>query len=84
MATRVGFEKSLIVTTHESNLLSNKLLRKDEIWFVAKTAEGSSLYSLEDYKVKFDENIMRDYLLGRFKGVPSLGDRDMVELKLNK
>jgi hypothetical protein len=58
-------------------------LRKDEIWFVTKTTEGSSLYSLEDYKVKFDENIMRDYLLGRFKGVPSLGDRDMVELNLN-
>jgi len=83
LSNAANVNSQLIVTTHESNLLSNKLLRKDEIWFVAKTAEGSSLYSLEDYKVKFDENIMRDYLLGRFKGVPSLGDRDMVELKLN-
>ena len=63
----------LIVTTHESNLMTRKLLRKDEIWFVTKDKDGSHLYSLDEYNVKFDEHVMKDYLLGRYKGIPNLG-----------
>lgn len=64
----------LIVSTHESSLLTQKLLRKDEIWFVVKDTHGvSALHSLEDYKIRFDKEIRKDYLMGRFKGVPRLG-----------
>lgn len=70
----------LIVSTHESTLMTRKLLRKDEIWFVAKDRDGSHLYSLEEYDVRFDENIMKDYLLGRYKGIPNLGNRDDLHL----
>lgn len=67
----------LIVTTHESVLLTSKLLRKDEIWFAVKSKEGASrLYSLQDYTDKFDDNVRRDYLLGRYRGVPNIGDKD--------
>ena len=73
----------LIASTHESSLLTQKLFRKDEIWFAVKNADGSSrLYSLEDYNVRFDKEIRKDYLLGRYKAIPRLGSRDkLVSLK---
>ena len=81
-----NINSQLIVSTHESSLLTQKLLRKDEIWFVVKDRKGaSSIHSLEDYNVRFDKEIRKDYLLGRFRGVPSLGDRDKLDsLILNK
>lgn len=69
----------LIVSSHEATLLTQKLLRKDEIWFAVKNKEGATkLHSLEDYNVRFDKEIMKDYLLGRFKGVPKLGNRNQL------
>jgi len=77
-----GVTSQLIISTHESSLLTQKLLRKDEIWFAVKDEEGASqLHSLEDYNVRFDKEIRKDYLLGRFKGVPRLRSRyDLTEL----
>lgn len=66
----------LVLASHESSLLTQKLLRRDEIWFVVKSKEGESqLYSLEEYDIRFDKKVRKDYLLGRFKAVPQLGDR---------
>lgn len=63
----------LIVTTHESNLLNLDVLRRDEIWFVQKNSRGqSALYSLEEFKARFDKDIRKGYLVGRFGGVPVL------------
>ena len=71
----------LIVSSHEATLLNQKLLRKDEIWFAVKDKEGSTkLHSLEDYNVRFDKEIMKDYLLGRFKGVPKFGNRNLLSI----
>ncbi len=71
----------IIVASHEATLLTQKLLRKDEIWFAVKNKTGAtSLHSLEDYNVRFDKEIMKDYLLGRFKGVPRLGNRSNLTI----
>lgn len=60
-----------IVTTHESSLLDLKILRRDEIWFVEKNYEGASkLYSLEEFKPRFDKELRRAYLQGRFGAIP--------------
>lgn len=68
-----NISSQLIVTTHESNLLNQDLVRKDEIWFVEKNKEGaSSLYSLEEFQPRFDKNLRRGYLSGRFGAVPML------------
>lgn len=76
----------IIATSHEATLFTQKLLRKDEIWFAVKNKEGAThLSSLEDYNVRFDKEIMKDYLLGRFKGIPKLGNRDQLTvLSINK
>ncbi len=71
----------IIVTSHEATLLTQKLLRKDEIWFAVKNKTGDTcLHSLEDYNIRFDKEIMKDYLLGRYKGVPKLGNRNNLTI----
>ncbi len=68
-----------IVASHESTLLTQKLLRKDEIWFAVKDKQGAShLHSLEDYNIRFDKEVRKDYLLGRYKGIPKLGNRNKL------
>jgi len=64
-------EDQLIATTHESNILDNKLLRRDEIWFVQKEDDQSSiLYSLNDYNERFDKDLRKAYLSGTYGAVP--------------
>lgn len=69
----------MIVTTHEAELLDNDLLRRDEIWFVQKEWDASSrLYSLNDYTTRFDTDIHKAYLAGRFGAIP------LIMKKFNK
>lgn len=64
----------LIISTHEDRLLDLSLLRRDEIWFTKKDYRGNSiLYSLEEYKERFDKNILNAYLDGRYGGIPEIG-----------
>lgn len=64
-------ESQLLITTHESSLLNLKKFRKDEIWFVEKDKSGQSLFfSLEDFQPRFDKEIRKAYLLGRFGATP--------------
>lgn len=68
----------LIVTTHEASLLDIELLRRDEIWFVEKNADGeSTVYSLEEYKPRHDKDIRKGYLKGRYGAIPFLNDLDL-------
>lgn len=65
----------IIFTTHESTLLDLDYFRQDEIWFAEKEESGeSSIYSLVDFKPRFDKNIKKSYLQGRFGAIPFLGD----------
>jgi len=75
----------LILASHESSLLTQKLLRKDEIWFVVKNNDGvSQLHTLEEYNIRFDKEIRKDYLLGRFKAVPRIGNRNSLTVLPNQ
>ena len=61
----------LIVTTHESQLMDLKLLRRDEICFVDKSLDGySTIHSLDEYNVRFDKIIITEYLKGSYGAVP--------------
>lgn len=65
----------LILTTHESCLLDLALFRRDEIWFLEKTKSGASTaYSLEEYTPRYDKDIRKGYLLGRFGAIPIMHD----------
>ena len=70
---RSDTQMQLICTTHESNLLSTALIRKDEIWFVEKDKKGEShLSSLCEYKPR--ENVQKGYLNGRYGAIPFFGE----------
>ena len=61
----------LIVTTHESQLMDLKLLRKDEINFINKSESGrSSIESLEKYDDRFDKKIINEYFMGKYGAIP--------------
>lgn len=65
----------LIFTTHESHLLDNELLRRDEIWFTEKRGDGSTeFYPLSNFNPRGDKVLERGYLEGRYGGIPFMGD----------
>ena len=67
----------LICTTHDLNLMDLRILRQDEIWFVEREKDHSSrIYSLSDYKQRFDKNILNDYLIGRYGAIPCFQDSE--------
>ncbi|HJC57987.1 MAG TPA: ATP-binding protein [Candidatus Eisenbergiella intestinipullorum] len=68
----------LIFTTHDTSLLNQEILRRDQIYFVDKKKEdgASSLYSLADFNIRNDANIQKAYLLGKFGAVPSIEELD--------
>lgn len=64
----------LIFTTHDTNLLSSGLFRRDQIWFVEKSRRGeSTLYSLAEYKARNDAAYEKNYIAGRYGAIPYLG-----------
>ena len=69
----------LVFNTHDTWQLSNNSLRRDEIWFTDKNTDGeSSLYSLAEFcsdqgpKIRKDEQYEKNYLLGKYRAIPSL------------
>ena len=66
----------LIFTTHNTHLLSLQKFRKDQIYFVNKTASGASdVYFLHDFKdVKDDIDLQKAYLQGQFDAIPYIED----------
>lgn len=69
----------LLFTTHDTNLLSSHLLRRDQIWFTEKDkAESTDLYSLmnivlpDGTKPRGDGNLERNYIKGRYGAIPYL------------
>jgi AAA15 family ATPase/GTPase len=61
----------LLFSTHDTNLLSIDVLRRDEIWFCEKASDGAtSVYPLTEIKTKNTDNIERGYIQGRFGAVP--------------
>lgn len=62
----------LIFNTHDTNLLSLNLFRRDQIWFTEKDYKkgATDLYPLDDFPVRKTENIQKGYLNGRYGAIP--------------
>ncbi len=68
----------LIFTSHQSELLSSELFRKDQIWFAEKTRSGQTdLFSLASFRgeksARSSEAFAKNYLAGRYGGVGDFG-----------
>lgn len=74
---RQGCKAQIIFTTHDTTILSQKILRRDQIWFMEKDEKNSTqLYPLSDFSPRDNEAIERGYLNGRYGGIPFLKDLD--------
>lgn len=62
----------IIFTTHDVNLMDTNLVRVDEIWAIDKNRQGESdIYSFAEYKEAYtDKNLRKNYLIGRYGGIP--------------
>ena len=73
-----------VFTTHDTNLLSAGIFRRDQIWFTEKDPKGATeFYALTDYKpggktVRNDEQIEKNYIAGKYGGIPYLGNFDTL------
>jgi hypothetical protein len=66
----------LVFATHDSNLMSPSLLRRDQIWFSEKSDKAATqLFSLSDIErtPRKREAFEKNYLSGRYGGVPNFG-----------
>ena len=64
----------LIATTHDTNLLHSKYLRRDQVWFTEKDSDGAThIYPLTDFRTRKGDNIGKGYLQGRFGAIPYAG-----------
>lgn len=69
----------LIFMTHDTNLLSNKLFRRDQIWFTEKNRYGATdLYSLAEYKIRNDASFENDYIQGKYGAIPYIGNLHLL------
>lgn len=71
----------LIFATHDTNLLSHHLFRRDQIWFTEKNGQGATqLYSLVEYRledgvgVRNDASFENEYIRGSYGAVPFIDE----------
>lgn len=63
----------LIFTTHDATVMKSKLLRRDQVFFVAADkTRATKLYSLHDFKGREDDAFEDRYLQGRYGATPIL------------
>jgi AAA15 family ATPase/GTPase len=64
----------LIFTTHDTQLMTQDIFRRDEIWIAERDQFGASkLVAFSEFKdVRKDKDIRKSYLQGRMGGVPRI------------
>ena len=66
----------LIFSTHSTEILSLKEMRRDQFYFVEKDRNtgASQIYSLDEFSPRIGEDIRKAYLVGRYGAVPDIGE----------
>lgn len=75
-------EAQLIFATHDTNLMDNELLRRDQITFLEKSDEGDSeIFDLSDIKgVRAKDLFEKNYLKGNYGALPILNNLEKLLL----
>jgi uncharacterized protein len=72
---RLSKKSQLIFTTHDTSLLAQPLLRRDQVWLLHRDEKQASQWCpLTDYSPRMDDALERRYLNGRFNAIPLLKD----------
>ncbi|NQU04570.1 MAG: ATP-binding protein [Calditrichaeota bacterium] len=68
----------LIFNTHDIYFLNKKIFRRDQIWFTEKNKNGATEFiGLHDFKVRNDEALGVNYLLGAYGAIPIINHEDL-------
>jgi len=69
------YNAQLVFTTHDTTILDQTFMRRDQVWFVEKDEVNSTrLYPLSDYKPRKGEALQKGYLYGRYGALPFPGE----------
>lgn len=79
-------DSQLVFASHDTNLLTRALLRRDQLWFVEKSrkTQASDLYSLAELRletgkgVRNDARYEADYLQGKYGAIPFFGSLEAM------
>lgn len=79
----------LLITTHDTGLLQDNLMRADQVWFAEKQDGISELFSVQDFYDKVDEVSICPpyeawYRSGRFGAIPHINDIENIFMEPNK
>jgi uncharacterized protein YrzB (UPF0473 family) len=77
----VPHNAQLIFETHDTNLLSPRFFRRDQIWFAEKDPQGATdLFCLAAFQLEPDDSVngdsvyKTDYFQGRYGAIPLIGE----------
>ncbi|WP_322155026.1 ATP-binding protein [Paratractidigestivibacter sp.] len=70
-----GTRKQMLFTTYDLLLMDQSIMRRDEMYITERDATGESeLIALAEYRdLRYDKDLVRSYLDGRFGGIPMFG-----------
>jgi uncharacterized protein len=70
---RLSRQAQMIFTTHDTTLLSQSVLRRDQIWLFGRNTEQASQWQpLADFGTRVEDALERRYLNGRYGAIPLL------------
>jgi len=72
----------LIIASHDTNIMTKDLFRRDQVWFTEKdNQQQTSLYSLAEFKIRNDEVYEKNYLEGKYGAIPFFGNFDFLDME---
>jgi AAA15 family ATPase/GTPase len=76
----------LLFTSHDTNLMSPSIMRRDQFYFTEKNEDNSTrLYSLSDLKgIRNDADFAKQYLAGYYGALPILEDYSQIKNSTNE
>lgn len=75
------FNAQLVFSTQNTNILSEDLLRRDQVYFISKNKfGGTELTTLHALGVRNDASFEKEYLKGEYRAVPFRGKPRQLDL----
>ena len=78
-SSKIKTKSQLIVATHDTSLIDREVLRRDQVYFVEKDVHGATkLSTLAEYKPRKETPYDKNYLDGKYGGIPFIGDLENI------
>lgn len=76
-----GLQNQLLMSVHASNLMTQDIFRRDEIYLFTREPDGSSTVDrMSDFDIHKDGDLRRQYMKSMFTGTPELAQFNIYDL----